>query len=60
MGKSMSIPYAVVTWLVIGILVAINWDYGHQLENSSQVATFAAAVFLWPLVVLGGKILVQF
>lgn len=55
-----SISWIVVAWLVIGLIVAINEDYGRQLENASQVATFLLAVILWPIPATGGDLAIRF
>jgi hypothetical protein len=55
-----SISWIVVAWLIIGLIVAINEDYGRQLENASQVATFLLAVILWPIPATGGDLAIRF
>lgn len=55
-----SVSWIVVAWLVIGLIVAINEDYGRQLENASQVASFLLAVILWPIPATGGAVAINF
>jgi hypothetical protein len=60
MGKGLNISFVALGWILIGVLVAINQSYGHQLDNSTQWATFVTAVLMWPFVVMGATVLVQF
>jgi hypothetical protein len=54
------IPILLLIWLVIGILVAVNKDYGAAMDNASQVATFMLAVVLWPIPALDGQVAIVF
>ncbi|HZM39190.1 MAG TPA: hypothetical protein VFB94_08745 [Acidimicrobiales bacterium] len=47
-------------WVIIGVLVAVNKGYADTMDNASQVATFALAVFLWPIPALDGAVAVSF
>jgi hypothetical protein len=58
--RRFSISWVALAWLIIGIIVAINEDYGRSLDNASQVATFLLAVVLWPIPATGGAVLIQF
>jgi hypothetical protein len=58
--RRFSISWVALAWLIIGIIVAINEDYGRTLDNASQVATFLLAVLLWPIPATGGAVLIQF
>jgi len=54
------ISWVVLAWLVIGVVVAINQDYGHNLDTASQIATFIFGVILWPVLITGGDVGVTF
>lgn len=58
--RRFSISWVALAWLIIGVIVAINEDYGRALDNASQVATFLLAVLLWPIPATGGAVLIQF
>lgn len=58
--RRFSISWIALAWLIIGVIVAINEDYGRTLENASQVATFLLAVLLWPIPATGGQVLIHF
>ncbi|HEY3140404.1 MAG TPA: hypothetical protein VGJ86_04705 [Acidimicrobiales bacterium] len=60
MPKRVSISWVVVIWVVIGIVVAINKDYGKSLDTASQIATFLLAVVLWPIPATGGAVGITF
>ena len=46
-------------WVVVGVAVAVTHDYFDSLSTVAQVLTAAAAVVLWPLVLLGFHILIS-
>jgi hypothetical protein len=60
MDRRFSISWVLLIWLIIGVVVAINKDYGRALDNASQVATFLLAVLLWPIPATGGVVLISF
>jgi hypothetical protein len=51
-----SISWVVLAWLIIGVIVAINQDYGRSLDTGSQIATFILGVLLWPILATGGDV----
>lgn len=55
-----NVPIVAIIWIVIGVLVAINKDYGESFDNASQVATFLLAVVLWPIPALDGQVAIVF
>ena len=60
MQKTVSIPLLLLVWLVIGVVVAINKDYGRSLDDASHIATFLLAVVLWPIPATDGVVLIAF
>jgi hypothetical protein len=60
MNSRVSISWVLLVWLIIGVVVAINKDYGRALDNASQIATFLLAVILWPIPATGGVVLISF
>lgn len=60
MDRRFSISWVLLIWLIIGVVVAINKDYGRSLDSASQVATFLLAVLLWPIPATGGVVLISF
>jgi len=46
-------------WIVAGVAVAVTHDYFDSLGTTARVLTAAAAVVLWPLVLLGFDILIS-
>jgi hypothetical protein len=52
-------PIVVLVWVIIGVIVALNKDYG-DVHNASQVATFILAVILWPIPALDGAVAIRF
>jgi hypothetical protein len=42
----------IIVYLVIGVIVAVTRDYV-DIDNLSDIISFALAVVLWPLVLLG-------
>jgi hypothetical protein len=55
-----SISWVVLAWLIVGVIVAINQDYGRHLETASQIATFISGVIFWPILATGGDIRIVF
>jgi hypothetical protein len=55
-----SISWVVLVWLIIGVIVAINQDYGDSLDTASQIATFISGVVLWPVLATGGDVAIVF
>lgn len=60
MRNQFSISWVGVAWLVIGVIVAINQDYGSQLDNASHIASFILGVILWPILAIGGDVAIRF
>jgi hypothetical protein len=61
MYSRVSIPWLLLIWLVIGVLVAANKGYAEHIdEGADQIATFILAVILWPIPALGGAVAVRF
>jgi ABC-type anion transport system duplicated permease subunit len=42
-----------IVYLVIGVLVAVRYDYFETLETLRQVLSAFLAVIFWPLLLLG-------
>ena len=55
----LTIPWVVVIWLVAGLVVAINKGFADSLNSGSEVATFIAAIVVWPIPALDGNVLIQ-
>jgi hypothetical protein len=55
-----SISWIVLIWLIVGVIVAINQDYAHNLDNASQITTFVLGVVLWPILAPGGDLALNF
>jgi hypothetical protein len=60
MNSRVSISWVLLVWLIVGVVVAINKDYGRALDNGSQIATFILAVILWPIPATGGSVFIHF
>lgn len=60
MQNRFSISWVVVAWVIVGVIVAINQDYGRQLDNASQIATFIFGVIFWPILAIGGDVAIRF
>jgi hypothetical protein len=60
MRGRISVPIVALVWVIIGVLVAINKDYGESMDNASHVATFLLAVVLWPIPALDGAVSIVF
>jgi hypothetical protein len=55
-----SISWVVLAWIIIGVIVAINQDYAHNLDTGSQIATFLFGILLWPILATGGDVAITF
>jgi hypothetical protein len=42
-----------ILYLVIGVIVAVRYDYLETLETLRQVLSALLAIVLWPLLLLG-------
>jgi hypothetical protein len=40
-------------WLVIGILMAVRYDYLNSLGTAGRIITAVVAIVLWPLLLFG-------
>jgi hypothetical protein len=56
--RSRGVSFGGVLWLIIGLVVALSNGYG--ITNFSSLVSFLLALFLWPLVLLGINLHVQF
>jgi hypothetical protein len=54
------ISWVAVAWIIIGVIVAINQDYGRNLDGGSEIATFILGVLLWPILATGGDVAIGF
>ena len=52
------VSFGAVLWLIIGLVVALSNGYG--ITNFSSLISFLLALFLWPLVLLGVNLHLQF
>lgn len=59
MNTRVRIPVIVLIWIIIGVIVAINKEYG-DIDNSSELATFILAVVLWPIPAFDGQVGIRF
>ena len=48
-----------VVWLVIGVIVAVNHHYFGDLKTVGAVVSALVAILLWPLILLGTKIVIN-
>jgi hypothetical protein len=60
MRGRVSVPIVLLIWVIIGVLVAVNKGYADSMDTASQIATFALAVFLWPIPALDGAVAISF
>jgi hypothetical protein len=61
MSSRVSIPWLLLIWLVIGVLVAANKGYADHIdEGADEIATFILAVILWPIPALDGAVAIRF
>ncbi|HEY8524720.1 MAG TPA: hypothetical protein VIL48_07150 [Acidimicrobiales bacterium] len=60
MNRRVNVSWVTVIWIVIGVIVAINQNYGENLDSGSRIATFVLAVILWPILALGGDVGIRF
>lgn len=62
MHKFVKVPVVIVVltlYALVGLVVALNKDYG-VIDNGSDFWTLALAIALWPLVLLGADVTIQF
>jgi hypothetical protein len=52
------VSFGALLWLIIGLVVALSNGYG--ITNFSSLISFLLALFLWPLVLLGVSLHLQF
>lgn len=52
------VSFGGLVWLIVGLVVALSNGYG--ITNFSGLVSFLLALFLWPLVLLGINLHVQF
>jgi hypothetical protein len=45
--------FLVLVWIGVGLVVAATHDYFDGLDTAGSVLSAAAAVILWPLLLLG-------
>lgn len=60
MNTRVHVPLLLLVWIVVGIIIAVNKDYGHHLNNASHVGTFVLAVLLWPVLAAGHSLSLTF
>jgi hypothetical protein len=61
MNSRVSIPWILLIWIIIGVLVAANKGYADNIdEGADQGATFVLAVILWPIPALDGAVAIRF
>ena len=53
MHRRYTVSLGFVIWVIIGIVVAVDHSYSHDLHGISRVIDLLLAVLLWPLVLLG-------
>ncbi|WP_165035016.1 MULTISPECIES: hypothetical protein [Protofrankia] len=58
MRTRVQVPIVALVWFAVGIVAAISKNY--QVHSGSQLATFVLAVIIWPILVLGGTVSIQF
>jgi hypothetical protein len=59
MQQRVSVPLVLLVYVVVGVIVAINKDYG-DIDNADQAATFVLGVILWPILAFDGAVAVRF
>lgn len=60
MNTRVRMPLVLLVWLIVGIIIAVNKDYAHHLDNASRIGTFVLAVLLWPVLAAGHSLLLTF
>jgi hypothetical protein len=50
MGRG-GVSLGTLVWVILGVIVAMS--HGYTITNFSSVVSFLLALFLWPLVLLG-------
>jgi uncharacterized BrkB/YihY/UPF0761 family membrane protein len=48
-----------VVWLVIGVIVAASHQYFDNLKSIGGVLSALLAILLWPIILLGTKIVIN-
>ena len=48
-----------VCWIVVGVVVAVIYDYFQSLGTVGRILTAVAAILLWPLLLFGLEISIQ-
>jgi uncharacterized BrkB/YihY/UPF0761 family membrane protein len=56
-GRSVSLGF--VVWLVIGVVVAASHQYFDNLKTLGGVLSALLAILLWPIILLGTKIVIN-
>lgn len=59
MVASRGVSLGTLVWIIVGVIVAISNGYA-SIQNFSSLVSFLLALFLWPLVLLGINLHVQF
>lgn len=49
----------VLAWALVGLVIALAHDYG-DIDTGSDAWTLVLAVVLWPLVLVGADVRIQF
>lgn len=50
MGRG-GVSLGTLVWVILGVIVAVS--HGYTITNFSSVVSFLLAMFLWPFVLLG-------
>jgi hypothetical protein len=56
MNGRVQVPLFLLIWVVVGLIVAVNKNYGHHLNTASKIGTFVLGVLLWPVLAAGGSV----
>ena len=62
MGNAVKVPMILMiifAWALVGLIVALSQDYG-EINSGSDAWTFGLAILLWPVVLAGGDVRIQF
>jgi hypothetical protein len=51
--------FILLAWAIVGLVIALAQDYG-DIDSGSDAWTFVLAVVMWPLVLLGADVRIQF
>lgn len=60
MKTKIPVPLFLLLWVVVGVIIAVNKDYGHHLKDASRISTFILAVLLWPILAANGSVGITF